>query len=195
LFGAKNLTGPTGEKHFSVGYKDAEDEFINVSDDEDLATAYDVASNELKGNLKLHVAFQEGASVELPDEKEPPSKKEEVKEDPVVLDEKMVEDSAPLIEEVAAQLEEVNIEECCPPIKEEEECCPPKKEEEKSCPPKKEEGEQIDTGKKKKCGGKKAGCGGKREKKGKCLMGENKPLPPRKIMKGLIQKELERQAP
>ena len=37
---------------------DNEDEVINVSDDEDLLTAYDVADKDLKGSLKFMIHFK-----------------------------------------------------------------------------------------------------------------------------------------
>lgn len=45
-------------RDFAIRYVDGENEQINVSDDEDLLTAYDVASKELNGNLKLVVEFK-----------------------------------------------------------------------------------------------------------------------------------------
>jgi hypothetical protein len=42
-------------RDFVIRYVDNEDETINVSDDEDLLTAYDVAEKDLKGSLKLMV--------------------------------------------------------------------------------------------------------------------------------------------
>lgn len=41
-----------------IRYIDNEDETINVSDDEDLLTAYDIAERDLKGSLKLTVQFK-----------------------------------------------------------------------------------------------------------------------------------------
>ena len=45
-------------RDFSIKYVDGDQEMINVSDDEDLLTAYDVAEKELNGNLKLTVALK-----------------------------------------------------------------------------------------------------------------------------------------
>jgi len=40
-------------KDYTIKYVDKDDEHINVSDDEDLLTAYEVAEMELNGNLKF----------------------------------------------------------------------------------------------------------------------------------------------
>lgn len=45
-------------RDFSIKYVDGDQEQINVSDDEDLLTAYDVAQKELNGNLKLTVTLK-----------------------------------------------------------------------------------------------------------------------------------------
>ena len=45
-------------RDFVIRYIDNEDETINVSDDEDLLTAYDIAEKDLKGSLKLTVQFK-----------------------------------------------------------------------------------------------------------------------------------------
>jgi len=45
-------------RDFVIRYIDNEDETINVSDDEDLLTAYDIAERDLKGSLKLTVQFK-----------------------------------------------------------------------------------------------------------------------------------------
>ena len=45
-------------RDFYIKYTDGDQELINVSDDEDLRTAYDVAKKELKGNLKFEVGFK-----------------------------------------------------------------------------------------------------------------------------------------
>lgn len=47
-----------GSKDYTIKYVDGDNEQINVSDDEDLATAYDVAEKELKGNLKFIIEFK-----------------------------------------------------------------------------------------------------------------------------------------
>lgn len=44
-----------------ITYVDGQKDEINVSDDDDLLTAYDVARNELQGNLKLSVHFKPAA--------------------------------------------------------------------------------------------------------------------------------------
>jgi len=41
-----------------IRYVDNEEEVINVSDDEDLLTAYEVAEKDLKGSLKFMVQFK-----------------------------------------------------------------------------------------------------------------------------------------
>jgi hypothetical protein len=46
------------EVDYSIQYRDGQDDVINVSDDEDLLTAYEVAQKELQGNLKLHIALK-----------------------------------------------------------------------------------------------------------------------------------------
>lgn len=46
-------------RDYQIRYMDPDNEMINVSDDEDLLTAYDLAENgDLKGNLKLVVEFK-----------------------------------------------------------------------------------------------------------------------------------------
>lgn len=49
---------PPGFRDFNIKYVDGDDEQINVSDDEDLVTAYEVANKELNGNLKFIVDFK-----------------------------------------------------------------------------------------------------------------------------------------
>jgi hypothetical protein len=46
-------------RDYTIKYVDGDQEVINVSDDEDLLTAYDVAEKELNGNLKLTLAFKQ----------------------------------------------------------------------------------------------------------------------------------------
>lgn len=46
-------------RDYVIRYVDGDDEAINVSDDEDLLTAYDVAEKELKGSLRFTVSFKE----------------------------------------------------------------------------------------------------------------------------------------
>lgn len=48
----------SGTRDYSIRYVDGDQEVINVSDDEDLLTAYDVAVKELNGNLKLSLTFK-----------------------------------------------------------------------------------------------------------------------------------------
>ena len=48
---------------YSIQYRDGQDDLINVSDDEDLLTAYEVAQKELQGNLKLHIALKHTAEM------------------------------------------------------------------------------------------------------------------------------------
>jgi hypothetical protein len=58
----------TSHRDYSIRYKDPENEMINVSDDEDLLTAYDLAGKSLDGNLKLVVEFKKsiaGASEKI----------------------------------------------------------------------------------------------------------------------------------
>jgi hypothetical protein len=45
-------------RDYVIRYIDGDQEAINVSDDEDLLTAYEVAENDLKGNLKFIVSFK-----------------------------------------------------------------------------------------------------------------------------------------
>ena len=44
---------------FAVTYEDDQGDTINVSDDEDLTAAYDVAREHLKGRIKFHVRPRE----------------------------------------------------------------------------------------------------------------------------------------
>ena len=48
---------------YSIQYRDGQNDVINVSDDEDLLTAYEVAQKELQGNLKLHIAIKPSAKI------------------------------------------------------------------------------------------------------------------------------------
>ena len=45
-------------KDYNIKYQDGDQEMINVSDDEDLLTAYEVAQKELQGNLKFVVEIK-----------------------------------------------------------------------------------------------------------------------------------------
>ena len=49
---------PATDRDFIVRYYDGDQEIINVSDDDDLLTAYDVAEKELGGKLNLKVDFK-----------------------------------------------------------------------------------------------------------------------------------------
>jgi hypothetical protein len=53
-----NIQIPQGFRDFSIKYVDGDEELINVSDDEDLITAYEVANKELKGNLKFIIEMK-----------------------------------------------------------------------------------------------------------------------------------------
>ena len=46
--------------HFSITYKDETEDIINISDDEDLLAAYDVAETSLNRKLKLVIQPREG---------------------------------------------------------------------------------------------------------------------------------------
>jgi hypothetical protein len=50
---------------YSIQYRDGQNDVINVSDDEDLLTAYEVAQKELQGNLKLHIAIKPTAAMNV----------------------------------------------------------------------------------------------------------------------------------
>ena len=41
-----------------IRYRDSEEDLINISDDEDLETAYAIAETQLSNNLKLLVSFK-----------------------------------------------------------------------------------------------------------------------------------------
>lgn len=58
-FNKQNNASFLSGRDFSIKYIDGDQELINVSDDEDLLTAYDVAEKELNGNLKLTVALKQ----------------------------------------------------------------------------------------------------------------------------------------
>lgn len=49
-----------------IKYVDKDDEMINVSDDEDLQTAYEVAELELDGNLKFVIDFKKEQVIPKP---------------------------------------------------------------------------------------------------------------------------------
>lgn len=48
----------SSDRDFLVRYNDGDEEIINISDDEDLQTAYEVAAKELKGRLNIKVDFK-----------------------------------------------------------------------------------------------------------------------------------------
>jgi hypothetical protein len=50
-------SGSTG-RDYTIKYMDPDNELINVSDDEDLQAAYEVAETDLNGNLKFVVEFK-----------------------------------------------------------------------------------------------------------------------------------------
>lgn len=52
---------------FNLKYVDADQELINVSDDDDLQTAYEVAEEELQGKLSLQVVPADGQFMALND--------------------------------------------------------------------------------------------------------------------------------
>lgn len=56
-----SLNGSPYLRNYSVQYRDGQKDLINVSDDEDLLTAYDVANKELQGNLKFQVTLKQSA--------------------------------------------------------------------------------------------------------------------------------------
>lgn len=74
---------PEGTKDYTIKYVDGDNEYINVSDEEDLLTAYDVAQKELDGNLKFVVDLKTSSltSTSIPDKKvkEKKEKKEKSK--------------------------------------------------------------------------------------------------------------------
>ena len=53
------MIGLMPQRDYVIRYFDGDQEAINVSDDEDLLTAYDVAEKELNNNLKFIVQFKE----------------------------------------------------------------------------------------------------------------------------------------
>ena len=50
---------PSAERDYIIRYIDGDQELINISDDDDLYTAYDVAGKELGGKLSLKIDFKE----------------------------------------------------------------------------------------------------------------------------------------
>jgi PB1 domain len=48
----------TSQRDYTIKYIDPENELINVSDDEDLLTAYELSENGLNGSLKFMVEFK-----------------------------------------------------------------------------------------------------------------------------------------
>ena len=58
---------PTSQpRNYTIKYQDASQDWINVSDDEDVLTSIDVAQKELQGTLKYVVAFKQQALEEPP---------------------------------------------------------------------------------------------------------------------------------
>jgi hypothetical protein len=53
-----------GDRDYVIRYTDKESEQINVSDEEDFQTAYEIAENELDGNLKFVIDFRKPVSLE-----------------------------------------------------------------------------------------------------------------------------------
>ena len=68
-----NLT-QSKERDYAIKYVDKDSEMINVSDDEDLLTAYEVAEFEMQGNLKFIIEMKQG-----------PSPSEELKKDKKIV--------------------------------------------------------------------------------------------------------------
>lgn len=54
----QNPDQKVSQRDYSIRYMDNENELINVSDDDDLQTAYELAETDLKGNLKLIVELK-----------------------------------------------------------------------------------------------------------------------------------------
>ena len=46
------------DRDYLIRYTDTDNELVNVSDDEDLLTAYDIANTQLDGNLKFVIEFR-----------------------------------------------------------------------------------------------------------------------------------------
>jgi len=69
------LFKPEGDRNFTIKYLDGEDEHINVSDDDDLFTAYEVATKDLNKTVKFLVQPKQA----LPTEKKPKKEKKEKK--------------------------------------------------------------------------------------------------------------------
>ena len=69
------------KRDYTIKYEDGSNELINVSDDEDLQTAYEVALTELDGNLKFVIEFKKPVVKESQDTaKETKQAKKEKKE-------------------------------------------------------------------------------------------------------------------
>jgi hypothetical protein len=66
------------EKDYHIQYIDGDKECINVSDDDDLYSAYQVAQKELGGNIKFSVVRDSKESKEEKPKKEKKDKKERV---------------------------------------------------------------------------------------------------------------------
>jgi len=52
-----------GDRDYVVRYTDKDNELIDVSDEEDFLTAYEIAENEMDGNLKFVVDFRKPVSL------------------------------------------------------------------------------------------------------------------------------------
>lgn len=66
-----------GQRDYNIKYQDGDDELINVSDDDDLQTAFEVAQKELGGSLKFVVELKK-SSVPVKEKKEKKEKKTKV---------------------------------------------------------------------------------------------------------------------
>lgn len=50
-------------RNYSIQYRDAFNDLINISDDDDLLSAYETAAKDLQGNLKLTVNVKAAAAI------------------------------------------------------------------------------------------------------------------------------------
>lgn len=73
------ISPSTNERNYHIKYLDGDNELINVSDDEDLLAAYDVAKKDLKGNLKFIIEFKQKFKVIKKREESDKKKDKEVK--------------------------------------------------------------------------------------------------------------------
>ena len=51
----------TQPRNYSIQYRDGFNDLINVSDDDDLLSAYEAAQKDMQGNLKLTIAIKAAA--------------------------------------------------------------------------------------------------------------------------------------